>query len=150
MQEQYEVEILPTAWEDLKKIEDYYLLRFGVESAMKVTEQILDSIERLESFPDSGSLTPDRWLNKQGIEDYYLLRFGVESAMKVTEQILDSIERLESFPDSGSLTPDRWLNKQGYRMVISERYVSIYRQIGKTVYVYHIADTQTEYTKLFS
>ena len=79
MQEQYEVEILPTAWEDLKKIEDYYLLRFGVESAMKVTEQILDSIERLESFPDSGSLTPDRWLNKQG-----------------------------------------------YRMVISERYVSIY------------------------
>ena len=66
MQEQYKVEILPTAWEDLKKIEDYYLLQFGVESAMKVTEQILDSIERLESFPDSGSLTPDRWLNEQG------------------------------------------------------------------------------------
>ena len=82
MQEQYKVEILPTAWEDLKKIEDYYLLQFGVESAMKVTEQILDSIERLESFPDSGSLTPDRWLNGQG-----------------------------------------------YRMVISKRYVSIYRPI---------------------
>ncbi len=30
MQEQYRVEILPTAWEDLKKIEDYYLLQFGV------------------------------------------------------------------------------------------------------------------------
>lgn len=84
MQEQYKVEILPTAWEDLKKIEDYYLLQFGVESAMKVTEQVLDSIERLENFPDSGSLTPDKWLNKQG-----------------------------------------------YRMVISERYVSIYRQIEK-------------------
>ena len=67
MQEQYKVEILPTAWEDLKKIEDYYLLQFGVESAMKVTEQILDSIERLESFPDSGSLTPGR-----GIEWSYL------------------------------------------------------------------------------
>ena len=91
MQEQYKVEILPTAWEDLKKIEDYYLLQFGVESAMKVTEQILDSIERLESFPDSGSLTPDRWLNGQG-----------------------------------------------YRMVISKRYVSIYRPIGKVVYVYQI------------
>lgn len=103
MQEQYKVEILPTAWEDLKKIEDYYLLQFGVESAMKVTEQVLDSIERLESFPDSGSLTPDRWLNEQG-----------------------------------------------YRMVISKRYVSIYRPIGKVVYVYHITDTQTEYTKLFS
>ena len=43
MQEQYKVEILPTAWEDLKSVEDYYLLRFGVESAMKVTDQILNS-----------------------------------------------------------------------------------------------------------
>ena len=43
MQEQYKVEILPTAWEDLKSVEDYYLLRFGVESAMKVTNQILNS-----------------------------------------------------------------------------------------------------------
>lgn len=103
MQAQYKVEILPAAWEDLKKIEDYYLLQFGVESAMKVTDNILHSIERLEFFPDSGSLTPDKWLNKKG-----------------------------------------------YRMVICESYVSIYRLIGSTVYVYHIADTQTEYTKLFS
>ena len=44
MQEQYKVEILPTAWEDLKSVEDYYLLRFGVESAMKVTNQIFNSI----------------------------------------------------------------------------------------------------------
>ena len=43
MQEQYKVEILPTAWEDLKSIEDYYLLQFGMESAMKVTDQILNS-----------------------------------------------------------------------------------------------------------
>ena len=103
MQEQYKVEILPTAWEDLKSIEDYYLLRFGVESAMKVTDQILNSIEHLESYPDSGSLTPDKLLNRKG-----------------------------------------------YRMVISERFVSIYRIIERIVYVYHIADTQTEYTKLFS
>ena len=43
MQEQDKVEILPIAWEDLKSVEDYYLLRFGVESAMKVTNQILNS-----------------------------------------------------------------------------------------------------------
>ena len=43
MQEQYKVEILPTAWEDLKSVEDYYLLRFGVESEMKATDQILNS-----------------------------------------------------------------------------------------------------------
>lgn len=102
MQHLYRVELLPTAWEDLKRIEDYYLLQFGVESAIKVTDQILNSIERLEKFPDSGSLTPDKLLNEQG-----------------------------------------------YRMVIWQRFVSIYRQIKDTVYVYHIADTQTEYTKLF-
>lgn len=98
----YKVEILPTAWEDLKRIEDWYLIQFGVETALKVSDHILDSIERLESFPDSGSLTPDEWLNRQG-----------------------------------------------YRMVICEKHVAIYRKIEDKVYIYHIADTQTEYTKLF-
>ena len=103
MQTSYKVEILPAAWEDLKKIEDYYLLQFDASTAIKVTDHILKSLERLESFPDSGSLLPDKWLNEQG-----------------------------------------------YRMVICQRYVSVYRVIGQTVYIYHIADTQTDYTKLFS
>lgn len=98
----YKVEILPTAWEDLKRIEDWYAVQFDVETAIKVSDHILDVIERLEQFPDSGSMTPDTWLNEQG-----------------------------------------------YRMVICKKHVAIYRKIDKTVYVYHIADTQTEYTKLF-
>lgn len=103
MQEQhYSVEILPTAWEDLKRIEDNYILRFGVESAIKVTDNILKSIERLERFPGSGSLTPDKWLNDQG-----------------------------------------------YRMIIWQRFVSIYRPFGEKIYIYHIANTEIEYTKLF-
>lgn len=102
MQVKYNIEILPTAWEDLKKIEDYYLIEFDVETAINVSDHILDTIERLEDFPDSGSMTPDPWLNDMG-----------------------------------------------YRMVICKKHVSIYRVIDDTVYVYHIADTQTEYTKLF-
>ena len=98
----YKVEILPTAWEDLKRIEDYYLIQFDVQTALKVSNHILDAIERLEAFPDTGSLTPDAWLNEQG-----------------------------------------------YRMVICKKHVVIYRTINKAVYIYHIADTQTEYTKLF-
>ena len=98
----YKVEILPTAWEDLKRIEDWYLIEFDVKTALKVSDNILNTIERLEQFPDSGSLTPDAWLNDMG-----------------------------------------------YRMVICEKHVAIYRKIGKIVYVYHIADTRTEYTKLF-
>ena len=69
--------------------------------------------------------------------------------MKVSDGILDTIERLELFPDSGSLTPDEWLNDMGYRMVICEKHVAVYRIIDRTVYVYHIAHTRTEYTKLF-
>lgn len=98
----YRVEILPTAWEDLKRIEDWYLVQFGVKTALKVSEHILDTIERLESFPESGSLTPDEWLNSQG-----------------------------------------------YRMVICEKHIAIYKCIKDVIYIYHIADTQTEYTKLF-
>lgn len=98
----YQVEILPTAWEDLKRIEDWYLMPFGVENALKVSNSILDAIERLETYPESGSLTSDEWLNHRG-----------------------------------------------YRMVICKKHVAIYRQIGGKAYVYHIADTQTEYTKLF-
>ena len=98
----YKVEILPTAWEDLKRIEDWYLIEFDVKTALNVSDNILNTIERLEQFPDSGSLTPDAWLNDMG-----------------------------------------------YRMLICEKHVAIYRKIGKIVYVYHIADTRTEYTKLF-
>ena len=98
----YKVEILPTAWEDLKRIEDWYLIEFDVETALKVINHILDTIERLERFPNSGSLTPDKWLNELG-----------------------------------------------YRMIICEKQVVIYRKIADVIYVYHIADTRTEYTKLF-
>ena len=94
-------------------------------------------------------ILPTAWEDLKHIEDWYLIRFGVETALKVSNQILDAIERLKRFPDSGSLIPDEWLNQQGYRMVVCDRHVAIYRQIREMVYIYHIADTQTEYMKLF-
>lgn len=80
------VEILPTAWEDLKQIEDWYFLRFGKDTALKVSDHILDVIERLERFPDSGSATPDEWLNEQG---YRIVICGKQVAVykKVGENI---------------------------------------------------------------
>lgn len=94
-------------------------------------------------------ILPTAWEDLKRIEDWYLVQFDMETALKVIDHILDTIERLENFPDFGSLTPDEWLNQQGYRMVICGKHVAIYRQIEKTVYIYHIADTRTEYTKLF-
>lgn len=94
-------------------------------------------------------ILPSAWEDLKRIEDYYVLQFDVQTAIKVSNHILDVIERLEQFPDSGSLTPDDWLNEQGYRMVICKKHIAIYRVMKETVFVYHIADTQTEYTKLF-
>ena len=95
------------------------------------------------------NILPSAWENLKSIEDYYAIQFDADTAIKVVKSILDAIERLEVFPDSGSLTPDPWLNEQGYRMVICKKHVAIYRVIGEEIYIYHIADTQTEYHKLF-
>ena len=97
---------------------------------------------KVEILPSAGE-------DLKAIEDYYLIQFDVQTSIKVSNHILDVIERLEEFPDSGSMTPDEWLNQQGYRMVICKKHIVIFKQINSVIYVYHIADTQTEYTKLF-
>ena len=94
-------------------------------------------------------ILPSAWEDLKAIEDYYLIQFDVQTSIKVSNHILDVIERLEEFPDSGSMTPDEWLNQQGYRMVICKKHIVIFKQVNSVIYVYHIADTQTEYTKLY-
>lgn len=94
-------------------------------------------------------ILPTAWEDLKTIEDYYTVQFDAETALKVSDSILNAIERLEDYPESGSMMPDSWLNSMGYRMIISGKYVAIHRHIGDSVFVYHIANTQTEYTKLF-
>ena len=84
------------------------------------------------------------------IQDRLLSLTTVKSALSVTDSILDRIEILGEYPDSGSYTPDGFLNKMGYRkLVCSKQYVAIYRHIGNEVFIYHIADTRTDYPSLF-
>ena len=89
------------------------------------------------------------WEDLKSIYADYAIQFDVDTAIKVSDSILDAIERLESFPDSGSMTPDPWLNNQGYRMIICKKHVAIYRKISETIFIYHIADTQPQYNRLF-
>ncbi len=93
-------------------------------------------------------ILPAAWEDLKRIEDWYALQFDVETVLKVSGHILDAMERLEVFPDSGSLTPDEWLNQKGYRMVICKKHIIIYKWLKERVYIYHIADSRTEYTKL--
>lgn len=74
------VEILPRAWEDLISIEDFYYLQFGVESAKKLTDFILNSIE---NFPDIDVLTPDKRLNELGYRMYVISQIYVAIIKRV-------------------------------------------------------------------
>ena len=56
------VKILPMAWQDLNAIADYHLQTVGAASAEKITDRILDALEKLEEFPLMGTLHSDEFL----------------------------------------------------------------------------------------
>ena len=41
------VELLDAAWQDVDKIADFHLEKVGADSAQRVTDKILDSVENL-------------------------------------------------------------------------------------------------------
>ena len=74
---------------------------------------------------------------------------GPNSARKITNKIFDVLSRLELFPLSGSLPRDKELLRDGYRYVAAGKYICVYRVLGDTVYVYHIAHGASNYPRLF-
>ena len=95
-------------------------------------------------------ILPSAWEGLARIKYRVQADFGEDVAPRVTDRILDRLERLEQFPDSGSMTPDPWLNNMGFRMIITDkRNVAIFRKADQRIFVYIIADTRTEYTRVF-
>ena len=74
---------------------------------------------------------------------------GPNSARKITNKIFDALSRLELFPLSGSLPRDKALLRDGYRYVVAGKYICVYRVLGDTVCVYHIAHGASNYPLLF-
>lgn len=62
----YKLVILTPAQRELEKIARVYLGLAGADSARRITDQIFDSLERLKTYPPSGSLPRDRWLREAG------------------------------------------------------------------------------------
>ena len=56
---EYKVEILLAAWQDIDKIADFHKKMVGAASAQRITDKILDTLERLGSFPYMGTQHPD-------------------------------------------------------------------------------------------
>ena len=80
---------------------------------------------------------------------YHLHTVGVSSSRNISNKILQSLERLKSFPLSCPYIQDAELKSKEYRVLVCDEYVCIYRLIDDLVYVYHIAHSSTEYSKLF-
>ncbi len=85
----------------------------------------------------------------EGIAQLHLRLVGPDSARNITDLIYGTLSRLEMFPLSGHIPQDKELRSSGYRYVIAGKYICIYRIIGDTVYVYHIAHGASNYPGLF-
>lgn len=89
------------------------------------------------------------WEELEGIADYYKNKVGPQAASRVVNRILDALDRLEEFPLSTNEIPVAELCRQGYRMVICGDYLCFCRLFENTVYIYHIANGKSDYSKLF-
>ena len=88
-------------------------------------------------------------MDLEGIAQLHMNLAGPNSARKITDSIYHSLSRLEQFPLSGFTPDDRELRNKGYRLVVSEKYICIYRPIADKVFVYHIAHGASDYPVLF-
>lgn len=61
--EWYNVELLPAAYSDLDEIFDYIMAE-NPQAAERILENIMQSLQRLESYPHSGAPLFDRSLKK--------------------------------------------------------------------------------------
>lgn len=62
----YKIEFLDSAWKDLDEIADIHLNLVGVDSARRITDKILDTIELLESNPYLGTVPRYQNIAEQG------------------------------------------------------------------------------------
>lgn len=83
------------------------------------------------------------------IAQYHLLAVGPSSAEKITDKLLDSIESLSDYPMMGAEHPDAVLKRRGFRKLVCDEYISVYRIIEDTVFIYRVVHGATDYPKLF-
>lgn len=69
------IEYLEAALSDLDNITDYYFALFGIESAMKVYDQIRASVGQLDEYPGSGVYTDDKVTARNFIR--YMVCLGI-------------------------------------------------------------------------
>ncbi|NCB09329.1 MAG: DUF3748 domain-containing protein [Bacteroidia bacterium] len=95
----------------------------------------------------------DSWIGAEGSMRAFIGKVRDENGVDYNydlfvEKIINVMERLEEFPLSCPLVPDEELKSQNYRILVCDQYICIYRLLGETVFIYHIASGASEYGKL--
>ena len=91
------------------------------------------------------------YIDLENIVKKHLNEVGLLSAKKIYLTIKESVDRLRNFPLIGEIHPDPILAKFNFRkLVISKRYVAVYKIINDIVYIYRIVDARTDYPKLIA
>ncbi|MDR1701674.1 MAG: type II toxin-antitoxin system RelE/ParE family toxin [Sporomusaceae bacterium] len=62
----YKLVILTPAQRELEEVADIHFQLAGSDSAIKITDKILDAIEKLKAFPLLGVLSKDKELQQKG------------------------------------------------------------------------------------
>lgn len=100
----HKVRLLTEARLQLRDIAAYHLLNVGPQSARKITDRILDAIDKLEDFPEMGTRLPGKRLDgyRMLVVDRYLCFYHIEGDTVYVSHIVhsstDYIKKL--FPDN--------------------------------------------------
>lgn len=77
----YEIELLAPAWRELEEIADMHLALVGAESAKRITDKILDDIDRLSITPYLGKACEEQILAADNfrrlVSDKYLCFYRI-------------------------------------------------------------------------
>ena len=82
------------------------------------------------------------------IAKIHLELVGPISARKITGRIRAALENLKTNPMMGVACREESLALAGYRILICGNYLCFYRQVGNSVFVYHVVDGRMDYGKL--
>lgn len=93
-------------------------------------------------------ILPPAQAELEEIARVHMVLSGPRSARSITDRIYDAMERLRVFPLSGPPIRDDLLIAAGYRYILAGKYLIIYRLLGDTVVIYHIAHGAVDYSKL--
>lgn len=91
--QKYKIELLDTAWKELDKIADIHLQLVGPDSARKVIDKILNSLDNLEDNPYIGREPSHTLLSEQGFRviniEKYLCFYKVAANTVIIYHIVD-------------------------------------------------------------